>query len=31
VTEYFSRLSIGWEDVEYIKEDIEQALKKAAG
>jgi O-acetylhomoserine (thiol)-lyase len=31
VTEDFIRLSIGIEDVEDIKEDIDQALKKAAG
>jgi len=31
VTEDFIRLSIGLEDVEDIKEDIDQALKKAAG
>jgi O-acetylhomoserine (thiol)-lyase len=31
VTEDFIRLSIGLEDVEDIKEDIEQALRKAAG
>jgi O-acetylhomoserine (thiol)-lyase len=31
VTEDFVRLSIGLEDVEDIKEDIDQALKKAAG
>jgi O-acetylhomoserine (thiol)-lyase len=30
VTEDFIRLSIGLEDVEDIKEDIDQALKKAA-
>jgi len=30
VTEDFIRLSIGIEDVEDIKEDIDQALKKAA-
>ena len=29
VTEDFIRLSIGLEDVEDIKEDIDQALKKA--
>ena len=31
VTEDFIRLSIGLEDVEDIKEDIDQALRKAAG
>jgi O-acetylhomoserine (thiol)-lyase len=31
VTEDFIRLSVGLEDVEDIKEDIDQALKKAAG
>jgi len=31
VTEDFIRLSIGLEDVEDIKEDIDQALKRAAG
>jgi len=31
VTEDFIRLSIGLEDIEDIKEDIDQALKKAAG
>ena len=31
VTEDFIRLSIGLEDVEDIKEDLDQALKKAAG
>jgi O-acetylhomoserine (thiol)-lyase len=31
VTEDYIRLSIGLEDVEDIKEDIDQALKKAAG
>jgi O-acetylhomoserine (thiol)-lyase len=30
VTEDFIRLSIGIEDVEDIKEDIDQALRKAA-
>ncbi|MEI9478093.1 MAG: PLP-dependent transferase [Deltaproteobacteria bacterium] len=30
VTEDFIRLSIGLEDVEDIKEDIDQALRKAA-
>jgi cystathionine beta-lyase/cystathionine gamma-synthase len=29
VTEDFIRLSIGLEDIEDIKEDIDQALKKA--
>jgi O-acetylhomoserine (thiol)-lyase len=31
VTEDFIRLSVGLEDIEDIKEDIDQALKKAAG
>jgi O-acetylhomoserine (thiol)-lyase len=31
VTEDFIRLSIGLEDIEDIKEDLDQALKKAAG
>jgi O-acetylhomoserine (thiol)-lyase len=31
VTEDYIRLSIGLEDMEDIKEDIDQALKKAAG
>ena len=31
VTEDYIRLSIGIEDVEDIKEDIDQALRKAAG
>ena len=31
VTEDFVRLSIGLEDIEDIREDIDQALKKAAG
>ena len=31
VTEDFIRLSVGLEDVEDIKEDLDQALRKAAG
>ena len=31
VTEDYIRLSIGLEDIEDIKEDIDQALRKAAG
>ena len=31
VTEDYIRLSVGLEDIEDIKEDIDQALKKAAG
>ena len=31
VTEDYIRLSVGIEDVEDIKEDLEQALRKAAG
>jgi len=30
VTEDYIRLSVGLEDIEDIKEDIDQALKKAA-
>jgi O-acetylhomoserine (thiol)-lyase len=31
VTEDFIRLSVGLEDIEDIQEDIDQALKRAAG